>query len=162
MLMFSPNRRVPIRLLRNERSSRIDWPPKSQNMKPTMSSTAAGSRITVCFPAGSSCGAADSMALRAAISASSSGSRFRTSGELAFHRVGSRENAGGGEFALLGDMNNFADALGALLGRNGGGLFKVATRNWPALSAIRGHRQQVRVGVLNFGEIFGGSDGSLQ
>ncbi len=49
-----------------------------------MSSTAAGSRITVYFPAGISRGRAESTAFRAAISASASGSRFPTSGEFAF------------------------------------------------------------------------------
>ena len=53
-------------------------------MNPTMSSTAAGSRITVYFPAGISCGCAESTAFCAAVSASASGSRFPTSGEFAF------------------------------------------------------------------------------
>ena len=53
-------------------------------MKPTMSSTAAGSRITVHFPAGISAGRAESIAFFAAISARPSGSRLATSGELAF------------------------------------------------------------------------------
>ena len=53
-------------------------------MKPTMSSTAAGSRITVYFPAGISRGAADSRALRAATSPRVTASRCATLGELAF------------------------------------------------------------------------------
>ena len=62
----------------------MDSPPKSKNMKPTMSSTAAGSRMTVYFPAGISRGLADSNALRAAVSARATASRFATLGELAF------------------------------------------------------------------------------
>src|SRR5690242_9392715 len=53
-------------------------------MKPTMSSTAAGSRITVYFPAGISRGLADWSALRAAVSASIDASRLATLGELDF------------------------------------------------------------------------------
>ena len=53
-------------------------------MNPTMSSTAAGSRITVYFPAGISLGRAESNAFCAATSASRRGSRFATSDEFAF------------------------------------------------------------------------------
>src|SRR5450631_2053172 len=53
-------------------------------MKPTMSSTADGSKITVHFPAGISRGRAESSAFLAAISASANGSRIVTSGEFAF------------------------------------------------------------------------------
>src|ERR1700723_2856082 len=53
-------------------------------MKPTRSSTAAGSRITVYFPAGISAGFAESIAFLDAISAKWSGSRLVRSGELAF------------------------------------------------------------------------------
>ena len=84
ILMFEPNSCVPMRLFRNERSSRMAWPPKSQNMKPTMSSTAAGSRMTVYFPASRSMGFLESRAFCAAISARRAGSSCRTSGELAF------------------------------------------------------------------------------
>ena len=84
MFTFSPNNCVPIRLFKNDRSSRIACPPKSQNMKPTMSRTAAGSRITVYFPAGISRGRPESSAFCAAVSANASASRLRTSGEFAF------------------------------------------------------------------------------
>src|ERR1039458_10609785 len=50
-------------------------------MKPTMSSAAEGSRITVYFPGGISAGCAESIAFCAAVSAIR---RFLTSGELAF------------------------------------------------------------------------------
>ena len=53
-------------------------------MKPTMSRTAAGSRITVYFPGAISRGWADSTAFCAAVSASRAGSRLRTSGEFNF------------------------------------------------------------------------------
>src|SRR5438309_9541108 len=53
-------------------------------MKPTMSSTAAGSRITVYFPAGISLGCADSSPFFAAVSASAWALRLATSGELVF------------------------------------------------------------------------------
>src|SRR5450755_2935810 len=53
-------------------------------MKPTMSSTADGSRITVYFPAGTSRGCAESEAFLAATSANANGSRIATSGEFAF------------------------------------------------------------------------------
>ena len=54
------------------------------NMKPTMSSTAAGSRITVYLPAGTARGSAESSALRPAMSAIGSGSRLVMLGEFAF------------------------------------------------------------------------------
>src|SRR5437016_13475971 len=53
-------------------------------MKPTMSSTAAGSRMTVYLPAGISRGLADSRAFLAAVSARANGSRSATFGEFAF------------------------------------------------------------------------------
>src|SRR5437870_10469923 len=53
-------------------------------MKPTMSSTAAGSRITVYLPAGISLGCADSSPFFAAVSASAWALRLATSGELVF------------------------------------------------------------------------------
>src|SRR2546429_1071770 len=53
-------------------------------MKPTMSSTAAGSRITVYLPAGISLGCADSSLFFAAVSASAWALRLATSGELVF------------------------------------------------------------------------------
>src|SRR5205823_2730347 len=83
-VMFGPKTLLPTRLLRKERWSRMAIPPKSQNMKPTRSSTAAGSRMTVYLPAGSSRGLADCSAFLAAVSASATGFRLRMSGELAF------------------------------------------------------------------------------
>src|SRR5258708_28454092 len=53
-------------------------------MNPTISSTAAGSRITVYFPAGISRGRAESNVFHAATSANASGSRLAASGEFAF------------------------------------------------------------------------------
>src|ERR1700721_1756252 len=53
-------------------------------MNPTRSSTAAGSRITVYFPAGISLGDADDLAFRAATSARDLASRLATFGEFAF------------------------------------------------------------------------------
>src|SRR3984893_5140431 len=62
----------------------MDRPPKSQNMKPDISRTAAGSRMTLYLPAGISRGRADSIALRAEISARVAGSSWLASGEFAF------------------------------------------------------------------------------
>src|SRR5438477_259104 len=53
-------------------------------MKPTISSTAAGSRITVYFPGGISRGCAESKAFLVATSANRTGSTFATSGEFVF------------------------------------------------------------------------------
>src|SRR5437667_4085497 len=59
-------------------------PEKSQNMKPAISSTAAGSKMTVYLPAGISRGWAVPAALTAAISANAKPSKSATFGELAF------------------------------------------------------------------------------
>src|ERR1700678_2465620 len=59
-------------------------PEKSQNMLPIASRTAAGSRITVYFPAGSITGRSESRVFCGATSAKRCGSRFAMSGELAF------------------------------------------------------------------------------
>src|SRR5271168_738179 len=53
-------------------------------MNPTISNTAAGSRITVYFPAGISRGPADRRAFSAAISARLTAFNCATSGEFAF------------------------------------------------------------------------------
>ena len=82
MLMFSPKSLVPTRFMRKDRWSRMARPPKSQNMKPAISRTAAGSRMTVCLPAGISRGAADFAAFPAAISASPTASRLSTFGRV--------------------------------------------------------------------------------
>src|SRR6266699_4399874 len=59
-------------------------PPKSKNANPTVSRTAADSRITVYFPGGTSRGEADFAALVAAISARDVGLRRAAFGELDF------------------------------------------------------------------------------
>src|ERR1700733_6475212 len=59
-------------------------PPKSKNMNPTMSSTAAGSRITVYFPAGISLGPPDVGSVPAATPPRHAGSSNSTFGELNF------------------------------------------------------------------------------
>ena len=73
-----------MRSFRNDLCSSSAEPPKSQNMNPTMSSTAAGSRMTVYFPGGKSRGSFDSIAFMAATSAMRTGSRRALSGEFAF------------------------------------------------------------------------------
>src|ERR1700723_1871504 len=73
-----------MRSLRNDRCSSNADPPKSQNMNPTASSTAAGSRITVYLPGGKSCGFTESMAFCAAISASLTASSCAASVALSF------------------------------------------------------------------------------
>src|SRR5438874_2491001 len=59
-----------MRLFRKERCSSRAVPPKSKNMKPSRSRTAAGSRTTVYFPGGNSLGWAECKAFSAATSAS--------------------------------------------------------------------------------------------
>ena len=84
MLTFSPKSFWPTRPVKQLRFSLTARPPKSKTRKPRRSRTAAGSRITVYFPGGTSRGSRLSRALRAARSASRSVSSSLHLGEVFF------------------------------------------------------------------------------
>src|SRR5882762_4936622 len=83
--------------------------------------------------------------------------------EDAFDGFGTGKNAGRGQLVVVGDADNLTDALSAIFGSDRGSFGKVPPRNWTAAHpTIGGHRQEVRVRMLNLGQVFGGSHDPLQ